>query len=101
MPDASVPRAIVGLGRSLGLSVIAEGVETQEQLPLLRDPACESYQGFLFSRPLPAAEVERLERLSTAAGAKKALLERFKAQPMAAVKTTREARYAACKARSR
>ena len=58
--DASVPRAIVGLGRSLGLSVIAEGVETQEQLQLLRDLACESYQGFLFSRPIPAEEVERL-----------------------------------------
>ncbi|CAO3411361.1 bifunctional diguanylate cyclase/phosphodiesterase [Azospirillum largimobile] len=58
--DASVPRAIVGLGRSLGLSVIAEGVETQEQLQLLRDLACESYQGFLFSRPVPAEDVERL-----------------------------------------
>ncbi|WP_049976084.1 EAL domain-containing protein, partial [Azospirillum sp. B506] len=58
--DASVPRAIVGLGRSLGLSVIAEGVETQEQLQLLRDLACESYQGFLFSHPIPADEVERL-----------------------------------------
>ncbi|WP_236783678.1 EAL domain-containing protein [Azospirillum humicireducens] len=58
--DVSVPRAIVGLGRSLGLSVIAEGVETQEQLQLLRDLSCESYQGFLFSRPVPAEEVERL-----------------------------------------
>ncbi|PWC34566.1 diguanylate cyclase [Azospirillum sp. TSO35-2] len=58
--DASVPRAIVGLGRSLGLSVIAEGVETQEQLSLLRDLSCESYQGFLFSRPIPADEIERM-----------------------------------------
>ncbi|KAA0595777.1 diguanylate cyclase (GGDEF)-like protein/PAS domain S-box-containing protein [Azospirillum lipoferum] len=65
--DASVPRAIVGLGRSLGLSVIAEGVETQEQLQLLRDLACESYQGFLFSRPVPAEEVERLLEKLTAA----------------------------------
>ncbi|PWC76223.1 EAL domain-containing protein [Azospirillum sp. TSH64] len=64
--DASVPRAIVGLGRSLGLSVIAEGVETQEQLQLLRDLACESYQGFLFSRPIPAEEVERLLETRTA-----------------------------------
>jgi diguanylate cyclase (GGDEF)-like protein/PAS domain S-box-containing protein len=64
--DASVPRAIVGLGRSLGLSVIAEGVETQEQLQLLRDLACESYQGFLFSRPVPAEEVERLLEKLTA-----------------------------------
>ncbi|MBK1839460.1 EAL domain-containing protein [Azospirillum sp. YIM B02556] len=64
--DASVPRAIVGLGRSLGLSVIAEGVETQEQLQLLRDLTCESYQGFLFSRPVPAEEVERLLETVTA-----------------------------------
>ncbi|WP_372396126.1 EAL domain-containing protein [Azospirillum sp. HJ39] len=58
--NTSVPRAIVGLGRSLGLSVIAEGVETQEQLQLLRDLSCESYQGYLFSRPIPVEEVERL-----------------------------------------
>ncbi len=58
--DASVPRAIVGLGRSLGLSVIAEGVETEEQLQLLRDLTCESYQGFLFSRPIPAEQLDPL-----------------------------------------
>ncbi len=58
--DASVPRAIVGLGRSLGLSVIAEGVETEEQLNLLRDLTCESYQGFLFSRPVPVDQLEPL-----------------------------------------
>ncbi|MGF7173772.1 bifunctional diguanylate cyclase/phosphodiesterase [Azospirillum doebereinerae] len=58
--NASVPRAIVGLGRSLGLSVIAEGVETEEQLQLLRDLSCESYQGFLFSRPVPVEQVDAL-----------------------------------------
>ncbi|MFD1625288.1 EAL domain-containing protein [Azospirillum griseum] len=58
--DASVPRAIVGLGRSLGLSVIAEGVETEDQLRLLRDLTCESYQGFLFSRPVPVDQLEPL-----------------------------------------
>ncbi|SMH39891.1 bifunctional diguanylate cyclase/phosphodiesterase [Azospirillum agricola] len=58
--DASVPRAIVGLGRSLGLSVIAEGVENEAQLQLLRDLACESYQGYLFSRPLPPDQMEAL-----------------------------------------
>ncbi|WP_298371862.1 EAL domain-containing protein [Azospirillum sp.] len=58
--DASVPRAIVGLGRSLGLSVIAEGVETEEQLQLLRDLTCESYQGFLFSRPVPVEQLDPL-----------------------------------------
>jgi len=58
--DSSVPRAIVGLGRSLGLSVIAEGVETEEQLQLLRDLSCGSYQGFLFSRPVPPDQLEPL-----------------------------------------
>ena len=58
--DASVPRAIVGLGRSLGLSVIAEGVETAEQLQLLRDLSCASYQGYLFSRPVPPDQLETL-----------------------------------------
>lgn len=58
--DSSVPRAIVGLGHSLGLSVIAEGVETEEQLQLLRDLSCGSYQGFLFSRPVPPDQLEPL-----------------------------------------
>ena len=58
--NASVPRAIVGLGRSLGLSVIAEGVETEHQLQLLRDLSCQTYQGFLFSRPVPPDQIEPL-----------------------------------------
>ncbi|GAA3817658.1 EAL domain-containing protein [Cellulomonas soli] len=47
-------RAIVAMGRALGLTVIAEGVETREQLAILRDVGCESAQGFLFDRALPA-----------------------------------------------
>lgn len=54
----SVPRAIVGLGRSLGLSVVAEGVETEAQLQLLRELRCESFQGYLFSRPVLPEELE-------------------------------------------
>ena len=54
----SIPRAIVGLGRSLGLSVVAEGVETEVQLQLLRSLKCESFQGYLFSRPVPPEELE-------------------------------------------
>ena len=49
--DAAVVRAVLGLCRSLGLSVVAEGVETEEQWRQLRDEGCDRFQGFLFSRP--------------------------------------------------
>lgn len=49
-----IATAIPALGHALGLSVLAEGVETAEQLRFLRDNGCDSYQGYLFSPPLPA-----------------------------------------------
>ncbi|MCW2236596.1 bifunctional diguanylate cyclase/phosphodiesterase [Azospirillum canadense] len=64
----SIPRAIVGLGRSLGLSVVAEGVETEVQLQLLRSLKCESFQGYLFSRPVPAEELEPVLAVRAARG---------------------------------
>ncbi|WP_170149778.1 putative bifunctional diguanylate cyclase/phosphodiesterase [Rhodoplanes roseus] len=48
-------QAIVALGRALGLSVLAEGVETEEQRLLLRLAGCDEMQGYLFARPMPAA----------------------------------------------
>ena len=50
--DASIARTVVALGHNLGLSVIAEGVETQEQRTFLVESGCELFQGYLFSKPL-------------------------------------------------
>ncbi len=56
--DAAIVQTIITMGQTLGLNVIAEGVETLEQLEQLSLYGCTSYQGFLFSRPLPLAEFE-------------------------------------------
>ncbi|MDH3425150.1 MAG: bifunctional diguanylate cyclase/phosphodiesterase, partial [Acidimicrobiia bacterium] len=60
--DAAISRAIVNLGRSLRLSVIAEGVETMEQLDYLRELGCDAIQGFVVSRPLPPEDIAELAR---------------------------------------
>lgn len=57
---AAIVHAILGLGRSLGIAVTAEGVETPEQLERMRAEGCDEAQGFLISRPLPAAEARAL-----------------------------------------
>ena len=56
----AIVRAVTALGSSLGISTTAEGVETHEQLRLLRLEGCTEVQGYLFSPPRPASEVERL-----------------------------------------
>ena len=55
-----VIQAIVALGRALGLSVLVEGVETEEQRVLLRLAGCDEMQGFLFAKPTPAKTIDRL-----------------------------------------
>ena len=54
--------AIIILGRSLGVAVVAEGLETASEVRLLRDLGCTLGQGYWFGRPQPAAEVEQLLR---------------------------------------
>ena len=56
--DAAIASTIVALGRSLGLAVIAEGVETRAQQQFLLDKGCTTYQGYLFGRPMPVAEFD-------------------------------------------
>jgi EAL domain-containing protein (putative c-di-GMP-specific phosphodiesterase class I) len=56
--DTSIVDAVVKLGHSLGLTVVAEGVETPLQLTRLRDLGCEFGQGYLFGRPQPAELIE-------------------------------------------
>jgi diguanylate cyclase (GGDEF)-like protein/PAS domain S-box-containing protein len=56
--DAAIAKMVVGLAESMGLSVIAEGVEMQAQADFLAHQGCHAYQGYLFSKPLPADEFE-------------------------------------------
>ena len=64
--DASIVRAIVSLAHSLRLKVVAEGVETPQQLEFLKAVGCDEYQGYHFSQPLPATKFEALIRDSRA-----------------------------------
>lgn len=61
--DAAIVRAIIQMGRSLRLEVIAEGTESPEQMDFLRDEGCTAAQGYLFSPPLPADAISELLRI--------------------------------------
>ena len=55
--DAIIVRSTIGLAHSLGQKVVAEGIETDEQLSYLKRSGCDMGQGYLFSRPLPADQL--------------------------------------------
>jgi EAL domain-containing protein (putative c-di-GMP-specific phosphodiesterase class I) len=60
--SASIAEAIIAMARSLGLRVVAEGVETRAQLDFLRAHRCDTFQGYLFSKPLTALEASAMLR---------------------------------------
>ena len=58
--DAAITRAIIDMAHSLQMNVVAEGVETDAHLSILRDMHCDSIQGYLISRPVPEKELVEL-----------------------------------------
>jgi EAL domain-containing protein (putative c-di-GMP-specific phosphodiesterase class I) len=62
--NAAIVGAILVLGRELGMNVVAEGVETKEQLQFLAQRRCNEFQGYLCSRPAPAEQFAQLVRRS-------------------------------------
>jgi diguanylate cyclase (GGDEF)-like protein/PAS domain S-box-containing protein len=69
--DAAIVQAIIAMAHSLGIKVIAEGVETAEQLAFLRQHRCDAMQGYYFSRPVPPEQFAELLRRSVRANARR------------------------------
>jgi len=74
--SAKIVNAIVGLGRSLGVPTIAEGVETEREAAFLREIGCPVAQGFLYSTPVPASELPKLLASFSIATEKRAVAQR-------------------------
>ncbi len=62
--DAVIVETIIEMAHNLGLSVVAEGVENEEQVSFLKQKSCSHFQGYYFDRPVPAAEIEKMFNLS-------------------------------------
>jgi EAL domain-containing protein (putative c-di-GMP-specific phosphodiesterase class I) len=62
LSEAAIVRTVVALGRNLNLKVVAEGVETPSQRDFLLAEGCAAGQGYLFSKPLPPKEFEKLAK---------------------------------------
>jgi EAL domain-containing protein (putative c-di-GMP-specific phosphodiesterase class I) len=62
--DAIIAQTIIGMAHTLGFNVIAEGVETEAQRACLENQGCLTYQGYLFSKPIPLPDFEKLIKVS-------------------------------------
>jgi EAL domain-containing protein (putative c-di-GMP-specific phosphodiesterase class I) len=60
--DATIVRTIIALGHNLGLKVVAEGVETEQQIDFLSDNLCDELQGYYFGQPMPPDDIAALLR---------------------------------------
>jgi diguanylate cyclase len=65
--DVAIVRAVIAMARSIGVRVVAEGVEGEAQLQILRALECDEYQGFLFAPPMTPADIEQRFAADTAA----------------------------------
>jgi EAL domain-containing protein (putative c-di-GMP-specific phosphodiesterase class I) len=63
--DRAIAQAIIGMGKALGMTVVAEGVETAEQEAFLRGHACDEMQGFVFSKAVPPQQLAELLRAAS------------------------------------
>src|SRR5207247_407899 len=88
--DIAIASAVLAMAKALKLKVIAEGVETREQLEFLRSRECDEAQGYLFSKPVPAEDFARLlmqqpaprQEALAAAGSNSDMRGRLRARPM-------------------
>jgi diguanylate cyclase (GGDEF)-like protein/PAS domain S-box-containing protein len=89
--DTAIAKAAIGLARELGIGVIAEGVETAEQVRLLHEWGCRQAQGFYFAAAMPAADIEPLLRSGNVMRwlASAAPIPPGRSRPMRAVKSSR------------
>ncbi len=98
--DRAIAQAIISMGKALGMTVVAEGVETVEQEAFLRDHGCDEMQGFLFCKPLPPRANGRAAAHLAAAGlaAAAARKRRCAGKPRCAIKPEKRCRLTAADA---